>query len=586
MKHRPAARPSVVSPAPAARARPLARKTLSRAIAAWLLLLAGSAPVAFAEDAAAADVVPPLKDRKADDAAPRIVVRGFTVSGVGNHPELGITPALIQSQADAEFAAAVAAAGDQPVKFSFADMQAIVDRISNRYKAAGFILSRAFLPAQSIGEDKIVRIDVLEGHLSKVIVKGNKRYGANVIASPTQRLIGKPLIEDEVKTALLYADDLPGVSVSSTLQPGQNPGETELELRATEDKRPLQYSLGFSNFGTRFTGRYRATAGVQWNSPLGFGDTFNALFEYGIYPENNYFGSASYRLPISEVRGLGTVVGYTRNQLQINSGTFAGLGINGPSSTYYGGAEWKFINTPDLKVTGNLLFNYESSKLSDATSLISNDRFSLVTGKVVANRTDKVFKGVDVFEFGFRKSIDDRSVETDSRPPADTAFIIGTVSYTRLQFLTKSQRLIFKVNGQYTRDALIPIEQFAIGGPESVRAYPVVEVLGDRGVFTSLEYHVNAPGFGDAISPFYGRPWKEILEFEIFTDFARAEQAGQHRGSGNDASSRSGIGTGVLFRLPRFYQMQLHLSGAVPLSNAEASDQNDYHIYGQIGFSF
>lgn len=32
--------------------------------------------------------------------------------------------------------------------------------------------------------------------------------------------------------------------------------------------------------------------------------------------------------------------------------------------------------------------------------------------------------------------------------------------------------------------------------------------------------------------------------------------------------------------------MQLHMSGAVPVTDAEASDGNDYHVYGQIGFSF
>ncbi len=532
-------------------------------------------------------LVPPLKDRNAPgQQAATIAVRGFRVTGVATHPDLGITPAGIQAIADAEYAKFVATQGDAGVKLGFADMQAVAATITEAYKSAGFILSRAFLPAQSIGDDKIVRIDVVEGRLANVIVKGNRRYPASTIAEPIRPLRDRPLIKSDVETALLYADDLPGVTVTSTFQPGRDTGDTDLVLLANEDARPLQFSIGGNNFGTEFTGRYRAQAGIQWNSPFGLGDTFNGLFEYGLDPSNNIFGTASYRLPVQRVRGLSSVVGYSRNQLQINNGQFQQLSITGPASNYYGGFDWKFVNTPDLKATGSLLLLYENSKLSSAAGLISNDRFTVANARFSLNRTDKRFKGVDIVDIGIRKSINDRSIDTQFADN-DSSFVLGTLSYTRLQFLTTDQRLIVKAVGQYTGDALIPIEQFGVGGPDSVRAYPVVDVLNDRGVYGALEYHVNAPGFGDVISPFYGRPWAELLEFELFGDWARSEAAGQHRTANvSNADTRSGVGGGVLFRLPRLYQMQLHLSGAVPLSNAQSSDGDDFHIYGQIGFTF
>lgn len=570
--------------------RRLSCKTSAAGWCAVSLALTAGLSTAHAQDGA----VPPLRDRgEATAQVPTIVVRGFAVTGVADHAELGITPAGIQALADAEYAKLVASTGDEP-KLTFAQMQTVADRISEAYKAAGFILSRAFLPAQSIGDDKKVRIDVLEGRLDKIIVKGNKRYSTAALSAPVEPLLDKPLVKSEVETALLYASDLPGVKVTSTFQPGDQTGDTDLLLLATEEARPLKFTVGTNNFGNSFTGRYRAQFGVTWNNPLGSGDSFTGLFEYGYNPDNNLFGTAAYRAPISFVRGLGTVVGFSRNQLQINSGALALLNLNGPSSTYYGGLEWKFINTPDLKVTANLLANYETARLESAVGPISNDRVSVLSSTIVANRTDKTFKGVDVVELMVRRSLSDQSVrayrQADGRltptPLNDTEFLIGTLAYTRLQFLTKTQRLILKARGQYTDDAVIPIEQFALGGPESVRAYPIVDALSDRGVFGALEYHVDAPGFADVISPFYGRPWREVLEFELFGDFARASAAGVHRGNGFDTVTRSGVGGGFIFRLPRFYQMQLHMSGAVPLSATEASDGNDYHVYGQIGFSF
>lgn len=554
-----------------------------------LALVAGLASTAHAQDGA----VPPLRDRgEASAQVPTIVVRGFAVTGVAEHPELGITPAGVQALADAEYARLAATAGAEP-KLTFAQMQSVADRITEAYKAAGFILSRAFLPAQSIGEDKKVRIDVLEGRLDKIIVKGNKRYSSSALSAPVEPLLERPLVKSEVETALLYASDLPGVKVTSTFQPGDQTGDTDLLLLATEEDRPVKFTVGNNNFGNSFTGRYRAQFGVTWNNPLGSGDSFTGLFEYGYNPDNNLFGTATYRAPISFVRGLGTLVGFSRNQLQINSGELALLGLNGPSSNYYGGLEWKFLNTPDLKVTGNLLAAYETSRLDSSLGTFSNDRVSVVSSSLVANRTDKTFKGVDVVELGVRKSLSDRSSESQT-VANDRQFLIGTLAYTRLQFLTKTQRLIVKARGQYTNDALIPIEQFAIGGPESVRAYPIVDALSDRGGYGALEYHVDAPGFGDVISPFYGRPWRELIEFEVFGDYARASAAGQHRGDGQNSFVRSGVGGGVIFRLPRFYQMQLHLSGAAQLSGAKGSDDpaeddsrdKKYHVYGQIGFAF
>src|SRR3546814_13410347 len=77
---------------------------------------------------------------------------------------------------------------------------------------------------------------------------------------------------DLLDTALLYVSDLPGVSTTSVLQPGKEQGETDLVVVATEDERPMRFSLGLSNHGTELTGRYRAQVGVAWDAPLGLGD--------------------------------------------------------------------------------------------------------------------------------------------------------------------------------------------------------------------------------------------------------------------------------------------------------------------------
>jgi hemolysin activation/secretion protein len=528
-------------------------------------------------------VVPPMKDRDAQ-AAQKVAVQGFRVTGVADHASLGVTPASIQAVADAQYQQFASKAGG-PVELTFAEMQGVADKIVERYRTAGFIVSNAFLPAQTIGADHIVEIQVLEGKIGKIIVKGTKRYRPDVISAPAEKLRGKPLQKGDVDTALLYARDLPGVTVSSTFQPGEHTGDTDLVMVANEAKRPYKITLGANNYGTDLTGKYRAQAGLEWDSPLHIGDTFNANVDYALDPNNNVYGALSYRAPLPITPGLSAVVGASRSELQVNTGHFAALDVKGPTSLYYGGVDWKFINRDGLQAVATAHVISEESQLNSLGISLSDEKFSLAELTYGMMHTDRRFGGVDILQVGLRKSINDKSTEPDLVSPQHASnFLVTKLSYTRLQFLTKSQRLYFKFVGQYTNNALIPLEQFVLGGPDSTRAYPIADALRDRGFYTSLEYHVDAPGFGNVVSPFYGRPWRELLEFEVFVDYSKGYSAGANKLITPATATLSGAGAGLIFRLPRFNQFALHLDGAVPLSSQDASDGKGFHIY--CGFSF
>lgn len=531
--------------------------------------------------------VPPVKDRDSGDmATQKVAVNGFHVTGVGDHASLGVTPASIQSLVDAQYAKLAAESG-APVQLTFDQMQAVAQKVVDRYRAAGFIVSNAFLPAQTIGADRIVHIQVLEGQIGKIIVKGAKRYRPSVISAPAERLRGRPLLKSDVATALLYARDLPGVSVSSTFQPGEHTGDTDLVMVANEAKRPYKFLFGANNYGTDLTGKYRAEAGVEWDNPLGIGDTFIANLDYALDPTNNVYGALSYRAPAPLASGLSAVVGASRSELQVNTGTFAALDVKGPTSLYYGGLDWKFTNTQYFKQQATLHFIEEESKLSSLGINLSDEKFGVAELTYGFVHTDRRFNGVNILQVGVRQAINDNSREPDLISPShSSSFTVAKLSYTRLQFLTQSQRLNFKFVGQYSNDALIPLEQFVLGGPDSTRAYPIADALRDRGYYAALEYHVDAPGFGNKISPFYGRPWRELLEFEVFVDYAKGFSAGANRIITPDSATLSGAGAGLIFRIPRFKNFEFHIDGAVPLSSQNTSDGKGYHIYSRFSFTY
>ncbi|MCX7514348.1 ShlB/FhaC/HecB family hemolysin secretion/activation protein [Frateuria hangzhouensis] len=545
-----------------------------------------STPAAASGAEAAAPAVPPLREREAPSAQEQtLAVQGFRVQGVGDHPDDGITPATMQALADAQFATLSGGTG-QAVQANFSQLQQVADRLTDHYRKAGFIVATAYVPAQTVGADGIVRVDVLEGTIGKVVVKGTSRYRPGVIAAAAEKLKGKPLRKQDIDSALLYARDLPGVTVSSTFQPGGKTGQTDLVMVAHEAKRPVVFTLGGNNYGTELTGRYRAQAGVAWNAPLGIGDQLNANVDYAFDPRSNVYYALGYRAPTVVVPGLSGVIGATRSELQINSGAFADLQVKGPTSSTFAGADWKFVNTDDLSVQTSLRYIREKSRLGALGVTLSDERFDVAELGFGLTRTDQRLRGLDVVQGSLRKSIRDESADPDLvSPDHDSNFALARLSYTRLQFLTRSQRLYFKLGGQYTRDALPPLEQFVIGGPDSVRAYPIADALTDRGWYTSLEYHIDAPGLGDRVSPFYDRPWRELLEVELFYDFGRG-YASSHREGDNPVETLEGIGAGLIFRIPRFHHFEFRLDAAVPTGRRDASDDRGYHIYSRFGFTF
>src|SRR3546814_20275003 len=97
----------------------------------------------------------------------------------------------------------------------------------------------------------------------------------------------------------------------------------------------------------------------------------------------------------------------------------------------------------------------------------------------------------------------------------DSDFWSLRLSFVRMQYLTRSQRLYLQLNGQYSDHVLVPMEQCAPGGPDRVRAYPISDALGDRGYHVAAEYQRDARAVGDTASPVGGRPRRAVVQLEL-----------------------------------------------------------------------
>jgi hemolysin activation/secretion protein len=82
-----------------------------------------------------------------------------------------------------------------------------------------------------------------------------------------------------------------------------------------------------------------------------------------------------------------------------------------------------------------------------------------------------------------------------------------------------NHNLLFSFEAMWSPDLLVPIEQYAVGGPTNVRGYRSTEVLFDRAIFGSVEWFINAPFIAD--QPAFGnRTWGELIQLSFFYDQA------------------------------------------------------------------
>ena len=139
-----------------------------------------------------------------EDAKIKFKLRGINLSGNKSIPTKELEK-LYQDKLNTEV--------------SVADIELIAQNITEYYRDKGYVLSQAVIPEQEIGNDGIVKIQIIEGYVGKVSISGCesanvccllKKYGKHIQES-------KPLTLSALERFAFFADDIPGLQVRTVL---------------------------------------------------------------------------------------------------------------------------------------------------------------------------------------------------------------------------------------------------------------------------------------------------------------------------------------------------------------------------------
>ena len=146
--------------------------------------------------------------------------------------------------------------------------------------------------------------------------------------------------------------------------------------------------------------------------------------------------------------------------------------------------------------------------------------------------------------------------------------------------------ILFRVQGQWSNSLLTSTNQFKLGGPDSVRAYPTSEFLRDTGVFASLEWFWKAPGFADQ-DAFSNYKWGDLLKVSFFADYGTGTLNQTRTNPAQNVFQNidiGGYGAALHFEVPG--QLLARLQAAHPLSGIAPSDGRTTHWWFDVRYNF
>lgn len=465
--------------------------------------------------------------------------------------------------------------------------------ITQALKDQGYLLAEAYLPPQDINDGTVI-VQVDEGRLD-----GEAGVGGITVAGDQQRvsdaviqaflargvLPGEPVNTDPLERAITLADRLPGVeSIEVDLLPGTEPATTQLEARVTD--APLATArLSADNFGSRFTGRARASAAVSIDSPTGRGER------------------------------------YTANVTRTSESWLANLAVNAPLNTngWRAGARLGILDSgidleaveEDENVSSDLRSDSESLTLFTSYPLVAGPRNNVeVTLSAETSRFERRFSDfespldrdartdsgtltlsgdwLDDLQGQGRWSLAARRGELDLKDgsidqevdalTAETEGDFTTVdaSIGRLQFLDwmpgSGWSTWGSLRGQWADRNLDPAEKFQLGGPYGVRAYPVGEASGDQGWLATAElrkefFEVS----GGTLHGFVFYDIGGVRQYEVPSEQLLGDQPNSYK--------LRGYGFGFNLNISDRFDLRLigaRKDGSNPNPNADGTDADGY----------
>jgi hemolysin activation/secretion protein len=466
------------------------------------------------------------------------------------------------------------------------ELNQVAARLQTAYRDAGYGGVVVYLPEQDIASGNIV-FRVVEGKIATVHVAGNAHFDTpNIRAGLPNLREGTTPVVGAIDRDIQLTNENPAKDVKVTLTPGLRPGEINADVDVT-DSRPLQFLFGANNTGNEETGHDRVAVGVQHSNLFGRDHVGTLQYQTSLeQPGRVHIYSAGYRVPLygqaasldvfaaySNVKngttftpagpltfgGQGTVVGIRANRSLDRVGEYAHrvtVGIDGrdyENECILGNFGPEACGSAGVSVTAvPLLVAYAGQKQSPDLSWAFNTSLSVNAGG------------------------SSQATYESARPQAERNYVIARFSGSGDIPAPSGFLFSARLDLQYSPHALIPGEQYGMGGVGSVRGYVERELAADSGFVVRLEGAARLFSVGES---FNIRPY-------LFLDHGRLYNNKNFpcRSLNETSCSLTGAGIGARMSFGRYASAGLDIARA--MKNGITTSSGDWRGHVSVSFVY
>jgi hemolysin activation/secretion protein len=429
---------------------------------------------------------------------------------------------------------------------SVAELEEVAADIQSLYRAAGYFLAVAYLPAQNPKEGT-VSIEVLPGVLGDVVVAGQ----GGKVAERFKDLIGQPLSSQVITTRLYALNQSPGLQAQVSFEPGEEVGETTLNLEVVP-RKAWQGSVALDNYGDTGTGESRLLGDFSLLNPTGRGDVIDVGLMASLEGADQLYGYLGYSTPVAGRNQFHSRLAYTDFSTVLDS---SDQRVDGDGLLYNVAFARSAVQTRERGLSYQLgggyhRLNWDGDDLfADATQ----DVF-FVNAQLNAQR---VWDGPRIAADGLLR-FEVGSIDNDTFAGQDSSYwLLNLEAFAwrpmDLPLLPGEQKISIEVQGQMADSQLPSSKRLALGGALANRAFRRDTYVVDQSALLRLD--VRTP--------------LSLGELSLFADAAYGETLNE---LDTNWGYLSGLGVAWSFRLAG---IESRLSWAVPLASNGSGDIDD-----------
>jgi len=444
-------------------------------------------------------------------------------------------------------------------QISFAELLQVRSAITQLYVSHGYITSGAFVPPQTI-ENGEVTIQVLEGSLESINIMGTRRLNPSYLRSRLALVTKTPLNQTSLLKGLQLLQLDPLIqTLSADLQSGTRPGSSVLQVTVKEADS-FNVELGLNNGRSPSVGSFRQQIQVEQANLTGLGDDLSV--EY-LHTEGSNEVNGSYELPLNPQNGrLRLALG--RSNSRVIQPPFDQADITAPSRYYELTYRQPLIQTPTQELAlGLTASRQESQTLVDGEGIPlsleadSDGQTNVSALRLTQDWTERSSQHVFAVRSQFSLGVDWLGATVNKDRP-DSHFLAWRGQGQWVRQLAPDLLLLLRGDLQLSDRPLVALEQFGLGGMQSVRGYRQDALLSNDGAFFSAETRIpllRVPKVGGLlqIAPFLdvGTAWNNLEPL--------------------DPSTLVGVGLGLLWQQDDF---SARLDWGIPLVPIDGEKQN------------